>query len=162
MKVKVKVTARAWYKNTYLKEGQIIDFNGDKMPSWATLADGIEVKSKKQEQKKESNPVNTETLNNENTEENGTGVELDNTPEETEVVVAGDGGVHVVSNEENQEENNSVNSGDVSAEALEYLERLINEGIEKDILIEDADKKTVQEQIKELEEKLGKGKNPCA
>lgn len=38
----------------------------------------------------------------------------------------------------------------------EYLDNLISEGIEKNILIEDADKKSIDEQISELEQLLGK------
>lgn len=32
--MKVKVTKPAWYKQTLLKEGQIVEFTGDKLPSW--------------------------------------------------------------------------------------------------------------------------------
>jgi homoserine dehydrogenase len=39
-------------------------------------------------------------------------------------------------------------------EQKEKLDKLLNEAIEKGILIEDADKKSVEEQIKELEELL--------
>ena len=45
---------------------------------------------------------------------------------------------------------------EASPEEIEYLDKLINEGIEKGILIEDADKKTVKEQIAELEAALKK------
>ena len=39
-------------------------------------------------------------------------------------------------------------------EQKEKLDKLLNEAIEKGILIEDADKKSIEEQIKELEELL--------
>lgn len=49
-----------------------------------------------------------------------------------------------------------VKAPEASPEEIEYLDKLINEGIEKGILIEDADKKTVKEQIAELEAALKK------
>jgi len=38
--MKIKVLKKAYYDNELLQENQIIDFVGDKIPSWATLADG--------------------------------------------------------------------------------------------------------------------------
>ena len=42
-------------------------------------------------------------------------------------------------------------------EKKEYLETLLNEAFEKEIFLEDSDKKTVEEQIAELEKLLNKG-----
>ena len=99
--MKVKVIKDCYYNDELIKEGRIIDFKGKKLPSWATLADGIE--TRKDDKKKEENNIPDGTTEDEN----------------------------------------------------EYLETLINEGIEKGILIEDADKKSIPEQIQELEKLLG-------
>ena len=101
--MKVKVIARAYYNDSIVNIGDIIDFEGKNMPSWATLLDGIE-SDKGRKNKKEEVKKNPET----------------------------------------------------PIERVEYLNELISEGIEKNILIENSDKKTVEEQIKELEEALMK------
>lgn len=38
--MKIKVIETAWYKKAILREDQIIDYDGDKVPVWGTLADG--------------------------------------------------------------------------------------------------------------------------
>lgn len=43
--MKIKVEQKAFYKKSLVQEGQIIDYEGDTIPSWATLADGEEIKS---------------------------------------------------------------------------------------------------------------------
>lgn len=42
--MKVKVIKKAWYKKARVQEGDVIDFKGKKLPSWATLADGEQIK----------------------------------------------------------------------------------------------------------------------
>ena len=111
--MKVKVIAEAYYNNSLVYEGQIINYKGDKLPSWATLADGIETKKSKKNKEPEAPIV---------PEEDGEG--------EKDVQDEGQGD---------------------TVERVEYLNMLIDEGIEKGILIEDADKKSVEEQIQELE-----------
>lgn len=151
--MKVKVTERAFYNLEYLKEGQIIDFKGKELPSWATLADGIETQkgssnktNKKQsapeedmqETSRETNKNNDKVQNETNTE-----AESENTENETDLSSAHE---------------KSVPKGSTLSdiEKQEYLDLLINEGIEKEIFVEDADKKTVDEQIVELETALNK------
>jgi len=111
--MKVKVIKDCYYNDEFIKAGRIIDLKEKKLPSWATLADGIENGKKQEKTPEEKTPVKKE----EETPDDGT----------------------------TKDEN-------------EYLETLINAGIEKGILIEDADKKSVKEQIKELEEALKEGK----
>lgn len=41
--MKIKVTQKAWYKKCLVDEGQIIDYTGDKVPRWGTLAGGESV-----------------------------------------------------------------------------------------------------------------------
>jgi len=69
-------------------------------------------------------------------------IEADKTPEELE-------------SDKNTTEENSDEYVDKTPEELTIiLDNLINKAIEKDIIIEDADKKSVIEQIMELEKKL--------
>lgn len=105
--MKIKVLKTAYFNQKLLNVGEIIDFKGKKLPSWGTLADGIETKKTKSEAKDNS--------------KNG-----------------------------KKEEKTVLND----EQKKQYLEMLLNDAIEKGILIEDADTKTVDEQIKELEEKL--------
>ena len=112
--MKVKVIKDCYYNLEFIKAGRIIEFEGEKLPSWATLADGIEEAKEAKKQEK--------------------------------------------SKAKKQEENVDTLPDDKAKDDNEYLETLINAGIEKGILIEDADKKSVKEQIKELEEALKEGK----
>lgn len=45
--MKVKVIKDCYYNLEFIKAGRIIDFKGKNLPSWATLADGIETKKRK-------------------------------------------------------------------------------------------------------------------
>jgi len=112
--MKVKVIKDCYYNEEYIKAGRVINIKCDSLPSWATLADGIETRK---DERKEAPKVQDDDK------------KVDDKKEVNEAL-------------------------DTTKEDAEYLEILINEGIEKGILIEDADKKTIQEQIKELEEKL--------
>lgn len=105
--MKIKVKKEAYFNQRLVKIGEILDFKGKKLPSWATLADGIETKKANKEKVAK--------------QENKDDVQL---------------------NDEQKQQ---------------YLEMLLNDAIEKDILIDNSEKKTIDEQIKELEEKL-KGK----
>jgi len=137
--MKVKAIKKGYYDNKIRKVGEIFECKEKKIPTWTTLADGIENgKSSKgsktpQAPQKQNTPQKVETPQNpQGTAEN-----------------KNDGNKEVV----NQENQPQILNDD---EKKQYLELLINEAIDKNILIEDADKKTVDEQILELEGKLGK------
>lgn len=130
--MKVKVTKDCYYNLEYIKAGRIIDFKGDKLPSWAEAIGKKDKQDKSDSVGQENQPKDETPDNTENDGQN----ELDNVGQ-------------------NQDD---VNDEKPSLEAMEYLNRLIDEGIEKNILIEDADKKTVQQQIDELEKLLGRKK----
>lgn len=148
--MKVKVIEKAFYNLEYLKEGQIIDFKGKKLPSWATLADGIET------QKGKSNKNNKEQ----------SVPEVSHAPENTPEILIQET-ISTETNEntditkvaESSNENEQLapeNRTQSDKEKQEYLDLLINEGIEKGVFVEDADKKSVDEQISELEAALNK------
>lgn len=118
--MKVKVIKEAYYNDSLVKVGEIIDYKKKPLPSWATLVDGVETKKGKEKKQEVKEPEYDG-----NKTGNGEG---ENTPDK---------------------------DGD-NSERVEYLNLLIDESIEKGIVIEDADKKDIEEQIKELEEALGK------
>lgn len=155
-KMKVKVIKDCYYNLEYIKAGRIIDFKGKSLPSWATLADGIETKKEKKEEKPldnvgQQNPDADKTPVNPDENKNP---ELDNVgQDETK-----EGGEAAPVNPEGEEKKGEEKAPEASPEAIEYLNRLIDKGIEKGILIEDADKKSVDEQIKELEAALKENK----
>ena len=45
--MKIKVTQKAWYKKSLLQEGTVIEYKGDEVPCWGTLASGEESGTKK-------------------------------------------------------------------------------------------------------------------
>lgn len=97
----LKVKNVAFYNGALVLPNEIIrDYKGSKIPSWATLLNGDEVKKDDISEKP--------------------------TPEKTE------------------------------AELMKEYNALLDEAVEKEILLEDADKKTIAEQIVELKKLLGK------
>lgn len=152
--MKVKIIEKAFYNLEFLKEGQVIDFKGKELPSWATLADGIETQKGKsgktpKEPKAPEAPQTTLPETDVNNNEEKT-----ETKDENETGDAPDTNSNLPVEQSAPEAPQDTTVSDTKKQ--EYLELLINEGIEKGILIEDADKKTVDEQIKELETALNK------
>lgn len=156
--MKVKVTERAFYNLEYLKEGQIIDFKGKVLPSWATLADGIETQkgSTNKTNKKQSAPEAAQVSENIQETSTETNENIDEVQNETNTEAEGENAENENGLSTAQEQSVPDNSTLSDNEKQEYLDLLINEGIEKGIFVEDADKKTVNEQIKELEAALNK------
>ena len=61
--MKLKAIKRAWYANRMIEVDDIVDFDGDKVPSWGTLADGECVgKVEKVEEKEEGKQSIVDTL----------------------------------------------------------------------------------------------------
>lgn len=152
-KIAIKVTDLAYYDGGLVYPGTIIKNYEGEIPKWATLASGKE--QKKETPVEPSKPTENEN-NNDNSEtqnENETQVQTsvpedqnnrsENQVQENEVIVAGEGGVHVIPQEKTE------------AQLMEELDNLITKAIEKNIVIEDADKKTIDEQIAELKSLLG-------
>lgn len=141
--MKVKVTKAAYYNLEYLKEGRIIDFKGKKLPSWATLLDGVETKADKKPEKKEEKKVETPIEPQEKKEEKPEVKEPEQKEAPEENAPEADAPVAPV--EEKSE-----------AELQEELDALLDESVSKGIILEDAEKKTLSEQIAELKVLLGK------
>lgn len=154
-KITIKVTKMAYYKNSLVYPNEIIKNYVGEVPSWATLANGKEVNPKLEEIENE-NPDNVgqgeagkseDAAKGEGSEQmtlNNIGQGESENEEQSEVVVAGDGGVHVIPAEKTE------------VEIMEEYNKLLDEAVEKNILLDDADKKTIVEQIAELKKLLGK------
>lgn len=160
----LKVTKVAFYNGALVVPNEIIrDYKGSKIPSWATLLNGEETPKKSNEQKDADNANGKAGSTSE--------PQTDNVTKTGEVIVAGDGGVHIIPQEDetgvgtdetSKEDETDTNVGKApeeektEAELMEEYNALLDEAVEKEILLEDADKKTVAEQIAELKKLLGK------
>lgn len=131
--MKVKVIKDCYYDNEYIKAGRIIDLKEKKLPSWATLADGIATAKNKNKTTGIEPCANNIRKPEQNTENQQTA----NSPEQQSLKI------------EQSEE-----LSDTQKE--QYLDLLINEAMEQNIYLDDADKKSVDEQIAELEKLLKK------
>jgi hypothetical protein len=131
--MKVKVIKDCYYDNEYIKAGRIIDLKEKKLPSWATLADGIATAKNKNKTTGIEPCANNIRKPEQNTENQQTA----NSPEQQPLKI------------EQSEE-----LSDTQKE--QYLDLLINEAMEQNIYLDDADKKSVSEQITELEKLLKK------
>ena len=144
--MKVKAIAEGYYNDELIKKGRVFNIKGDNVPSWCTLANGIETRNKNEDVSEPQTPaVPTNEEGNAPAAPEAKEPEVVNAPEEPQ---------------ENTPEENApeVNTPDdeTSPEAVSYLNRLIDEGIEKGVLIEDTDKKSIKQQIDELEKRLGR------
>ena len=136
-KLTLRVTKMAFYNGALVYPNEIIkNYEGD-IPSWATLANGKDVEKHKTEEKsldnvEQGNKKEEETpVNPDENKKDG----LDNVGQNDKKI----------SDDEKTEEQ-------LAAE----LDTLLTEAIEKGVIIEDADKKTVCEQIAELKTLLNK------
>lgn len=140
--MKIKVTEKAWYKKTLVEEGSVIDFDGDTVPVWGTLADGEQVSEC------EVNPI-TNIQSGEQKDETQQNEEKQDNSEK---------------NKENQNEDvqnrtaHEINNQDYQSEeqAVEELEALKDLAVENDVWVEiDEEKMTIPEQIVKFKAALG-------
>ena len=160
--IKIQALRRAFYNGEIIKAGQIINITSNKVPSWAKkiggkTTDDDTVKT----QKKDETETPTGEQKQLNINPNDTGVkpedsekdDKEETPDNDEVIVAGDDGVHPIptGNEKSTEENIPEDlTGKTDTEILAILDELITKGIEIGVMIENVEKKTPVEQIIEL------------
>ncbi len=136
-KLTLRVTKMAFYNGALVYPNEIIkNYEGD-IPSWATLANGKDVEKHKTEEKSLDN------VGQGNKKEEETPVNPDENKKD---------GL------DNVGQNDKKNSDDEKTEEqlAAELDTLLTEAIEKGVIIEDADKKTVCEQIAELKTLLNK------
>lgn len=136
--MKIIATRKAFYNGRIISVGEEIEFDAEKIPSWAKLAKKSKNKDEKQNKPKEPEQKDGEQ---ENKPEEPKEPEQDG----TETICAGDGGVFEVGEEKDPDANNS--------KKLAELEALITKGVEFNIAI-DTENRTIQSQIDELKEKI--------
>lgn len=148
-KFTLKVTKLAFYGGALVYPGEIVkNYTGD-IPTWATLANG-------EETPKEDNK-NVPPVENTKDEKDGkeAGKEETVVQGEKEIVVAGDGGVHETPADDTAKKDETFVE-QTEAELMEEYNKLLDEAVEKNIPLDDAEKKTIKEQIAELKVLLGK------
>lgn len=130
-KLTLKVTKLAFYNGALVYPNEIIkNFKDDKVPSWATLAGGKEIKPDEKTPDEPQNPVNPEEKGNKDPEnETKTGPD-EKTPDDDAPI------------------NSKTEKSEV--ELQEELDALLDESVSKGIILENAEKKTLVEQIAEL------------
>ena len=144
--MKIKVIKTAFYNGAIVNVNDVIDFKGDKLPLWGTLASGKQQQkqqNKKQENKQqEKQQEDAEKLLDNNEQVNGTlfGENIAETENETE--------------EKQDDEVPAVDDVDDDVDAnnatkLAVLENLLNKSVELNCPI-DTENKTIQQQIDEL------------
>ena len=133
--IKIIAVEKAFYKGNIVKVGEIIEITDDKkVPEWAKILG------------------QTEDVQNEAVVTQGTLI-----PNEQTNQGATEENVETDEVEENQTETEDVQDelvGKTDEELELILDELLTKALDKNIYIEDADKKTVIEQINELKSKL--------
>ena len=140
--MKIVVTKKSFYGNKINKVGEIIDYQGNKLPSWAKkLKDKTPEKNEKKNEK-----VNIA----ENAEEQNNGIGEQNN---------GIGEQNNENSEQNdtEQKDNTDNQDSNSENKNDKLNQLLDKAIDKGIAIEFGDK-TDEELINELEEVLKENK----
>ena len=149
-KLTLKVKKVAFYNGGLVQPNEIIkNYKGEKVPSWATLLNGEETPKKSNEQKDADNANGKVGSTSE--------PQTDNVTKTEEVIVAGDGGVHTIPQEDETDTNvGKAPEEKTEAELMAEYDALLDEAVEKNIMLEGADTKTIVEQIAELKKLLGK------
>ena len=153
-KLTLKVTKLAFYNGALVYPNEIIkNFKGDKVPSWATLAGGKEIKPEEKTPVEPQNPVNPEEEGNKEPEKKEPETKLKTEPEEAEGEQTG-----TAEEKTPVEPQNPVNPEEEKSEVelQEELDALLDESVSKGIILEGAENKTLVEQIAELKVLLGK------
>lgn len=152
-KLTLKVTKLAFYNGCLVYPNEIIkNFKSDKVPSWATLAGGKEIKPEEKTPVEPQNPVNPEEEGIKEPEKKEPETEVKTEPEETEGEQTG------TAEEKTPEGNTPVNPEEEKSEVelQEELDALLNESVDKGIVLDNFEKMTIAEQIAELKVLLGK------
>ena len=151
-KLTIKVTKTAYYNGGLVYPNTIIkNYKGDTVPSWATLAGGKEQKQEEAPVKNPQNPAQPQTpVNPVNPEEKTDEKGGEKTPEEK------DGEAAQTSDEQKGNEAPVVPEEKTEIQLQEELDALLDESVSKGIILENAEIKTIDEQIAELKTLLGK------
>ena len=126
--IKIMATQRAFFNGEIIKPGQILNIKSNTVPSWAKTIETCKTENKKN-QNANKQEIQQQLLNQQN--ENEKNVEK-NIPADLDL------------SNKTQEELNLI------------LDDLTTKAIEKNIFLKDADKKTIIEQIQELNSEIEK------
>lgn len=148
--MKIKVIEKAWYKKALVEEGIVIDFDGDTVPVWGTLADGEQISeckvkpitNKAQEQLSDiqSGEQKDETQQDEEKQDNSE-KNKENQDEDVQ-----NGNAQEINNQESQS----------NEQAVKELEALKDLAVENNVWLEiDEEKMTIPEQIAKFKAALG-------
>lgn len=147
-KITIKVTKTAFYNGALVYPNEIIkNYKGD-VPSWATLAGGKEQKKDETPVKNPQIPAQPQTPVNpikDKGEKEG-----EKNPEEK------DGEDTQTSDEQKKDETPVIPEEKTEIQLQEELDALLDESVSKGIILENAENKTLDEQIAELKTLLGK------
>lgn len=144
--MKIKAIKTAFYNGAIVNVNDVIDFKGDKLPLWGTLASGKQQQkqqNKKQENKQQQKQQeDAEKLPDNNEQVNGTLFGEDIAETENESEEKQDDEVPAVDDVVDDVDANN-------ATKLAVLENLLNKSVELNCPI-DTENKTIQQQIDEL------------
>ena len=146
----LKVKKVAFYNGALVQPKEIIkNYKGEKVPSWATLLNGNET-PKNSNKQKVADDANGKTGSVPE-------IQTNNATKTEEVIVAGDGGVHAIPQEDETDTNvGKAPKEKTEAELMAEYDALLDEAVEKNILLEGTETKTIVEQIAQLKILLGK------
>ena len=149
-KLTLKVKKVAFYNGGLVQPNEIIkNYKGEKVPSWATLLNGNET-PKNSNKQKVTDDANGKTGSVPQ-------IQTNNATKTEEVIVAGDGGVHAIPQEDETDTNvGKAPKEKTEAELMAEYDALLDEAVEKNILLEGTETKTIVEQIAQLKILLGK------
>ena len=134
--MKIKATQKAWFRNSLIQEGDILNFKGDVLPCWATLASGEESAPKNENVPQE--PIINENEGNENNNP-----ENDNPEDDTDNA--------------NQEETDEVTeeTSELTEEQLQAeLDRIIDIAVANEVWVDVPTDTPIAEQINLFKEAL--------
>lgn len=138
--MKIKVTEKAWYKKALVEEGSVIDFDGDTVPVWGTLADGEQISECEVNPITQSEGQKDESQQNEEKQDNSE-KNKENQDEDVQ-----NGNAQEINNQESQS----------NEQAVKELEALKDLAVENDVWVEiDEEKMTISEQIAKFKAALG-------
>lgn len=138
--MKIKVIEKAWYKKALVEEGSVIDFDGDTVPVWGTLADGEQISECEVNPITQSEGQKDETQQNEGNQDNSE-KNKENQDEDVQ-----NGSAQEINNQEYQS----------NEQAVKELEALKDLAVENDVWVEiDEEKMTISEQIAKFKAALG-------
>ncbi len=138
--MKIKVIEKAWYKKALVEEGSVIEFDGDTVPVWGTLADGEQISEC------EVNPITQSERQKDETQQNEEKQDNSEKNKENQDEDVQNGNAQEINNQESQS----------NEQGVKELEALKDLAVENNVWLEiDEEKMTIPEQIAKFKAALG-------